>query len=173
MSTLGTVRHDRGAFDTLAELMASDPDGFLEEIAVEHGVSTLEVVKLLPERRRTIASGDHLQDVLNDITEWGDILFIVEAKDIISGMTAPLPKPFEADGYYHFFGTGFGGHLKQGACKHIALVDRTFQKRRAVSVQFFNADGEPIFKVFISRDDEGDLRADQLDRFDQLRASLV
>jgi len=169
--SLGTVRHDRQDLE-LPELMASDPDGFLEEIAVDYGVSTLEVVRHLPEDRRVIAGGDHLEPVLKDIATWGDVLFIVQTNSIVAGMSIPFPDFFQAEGNYHFFGEGFGGHLKDDACTHIAFIERTFQKRRSLSVHFFDGAGEPIFKIFISRDKDGNLKEDQLAHFDRLKSSL-
>lgn len=169
--SLGTVRHDRQGLQ-LPELMASDPDGFLEEIAADYGVSTLDVVRHLPDDRRVIVSGDGLEPVLKDIANWGNVLFIVQTNSIVAGMTVPFPEFFQAEGNYHFFGDGFGGHLKDDACTHIAFIDRMFQKRRSLSVHFFDGTGEPIFKIFVSRDGDGKLNEEQCAHFDKLRSSL-
>lgn len=37
-----------------------------------------------------------------------------------------------------------------------------------MSVQFFNAHGETIFKIYVGRDAQKKLKADQVERFDRL-----
>jgi putative heme iron utilization protein len=44
--------------------------------------------------------------------------------------------------------------------------------RPSRSVQFFNAAGEAMFKVFVRRDEARNLIAEQVEAFDRLRASL-
>ncbi len=45
--------------------------------------------------------------------------------------------------------------------------------RPSRSLQFFNAAGEAMFKVFVRRDKERNLLAEQVERFDALRAQLA
>jgi hypothetical protein len=47
-------------------------------------------------------------------------------------------------------------------CQAIYLVDRLFHGRRSCSVQFFNGEGEVMFKVFVRRDKSRELLADQV-----------
>jgi putative heme iron utilization protein len=42
-----------------------------------------------------------------------------------------------------------------------------------ISVQFFNAEGEAMFKVYVGRDEDRRLRADQVERFLQLQVRLA
>jgi putative heme iron utilization protein len=44
--------------------------------------------------------------------------------------------------------------------------------RESRSIQFFNLDGDAMFKIFVRRDEARNLIADQVARFDTLRASL-
>ncbi len=63
-------------------------------------------------------------------------------------------------------------HLKADNCTHVAFVSRPFMGRPSRSLQFFNGAGEAMFKVFVRRDAERNLLADQVQRFDELRARL-
>jgi putative heme utilization carrier protein HutX len=84
-----------------------------------------------------------------------------------------LPPGAFARGYFNLHGDGpIGGHIKAGNCTHIAFVSRPFMGRPSRSVQFFNAAGEAMFKVFVRRDAERNLLADQVARFDALRKRL-
>jgi putative heme iron utilization protein len=44
--------------------------------------------------------------------------------------------------------------------------------RPSCSLQFFNRAGEPMFKVFVRRDERRNLIAEQVERFDALRERL-
>ncbi|MEM9055673.1 MAG: heme utilization cystosolic carrier protein HutX [Pseudomonadota bacterium] len=145
-------------------------DGFLERLAKEYGMPTLDLVRHLPEGAAKIVSGDLLVEILKDVAEWGAILFITEGKAIISGTSTEMPQVFHKDGYYHFFGTnGFGGHIKDDGCKNIAFIERHFQNRNSRSIHFYDQDGEPMFKIFVSRELSGDMNAEQVERWRNLR----
>lgn len=145
-------------------------DGFLERLAKEYSMSTLDLVRHYPGENVKIVSGDQMLDLLTDIGKWGAVLFITEGNSIITGMSVELPQVFPKDGYYHFFGQGgFGGHIKEDACQHIAFIERHFQKRNSRSIHFYDVDGEPMFKIFISRELSGDMKADQMEHWQKLR----
>ena len=63
-----------------------------------------------------------------------------------------------------------GGHIKAENCKEIAFVARPFMGRESRSLQFFNADGEAMFKIFVARDAARELIPEQVAKFDALRA---
>lgn len=42
-----------------------------------------------------------------------------------------------------------------------------------LSAQFFNADGEAMFKIFVGRDENRRLKADQVERFGMLEAKFA
>ena len=146
-------------------------DGFLEHLAKEYGMTTIEVVGHLPAGSAKIVSGDLMVDILSDVSDWGEILFITEGQNVITGLSSVMPQVFHKDGYYHFFGSnGFGGHIKDDACRHIAFIERQFQGRNSRSIHFYDGDGEPMFKIFVSREMSGEMNESQVDRWRQLGA---
>lgn len=158
---------------TLAEQMAGNPDGVLEHIARAHDVSTFEVVRHLSKDHATIIDGDYLPDILEDISGWGVVMIIVHTDGLVAEVKSALPKANRARGYFNFHGDApFGGRLKEDACTHIAFVDRPFMGRSSASVQFFDAEGTAIFKVFVARDADRALVPEQLDLFTKLRTRL-
>jgi putative heme utilization carrier protein HutX len=154
----------------LAARLALNPDGVLEQIAREYGVSTLEVVRNLPPDHRTIVGADRMEAILADITAWGDIVFIVHTRDIVLECKGPLPPGSFARGYFNLHGESpIGGHIRAESCAHIAFVSRPFMGRPSCSVQFFNGEGEAMFKIFVGRDAARELIPAQVANFEALR----
>ena len=158
----------------LAERLAQSADGILEQIARDYAVSTFEVVCALPAEHRSIVPGARFQDIMGELTAWGEILFIVHTADVVLECAGKIPPGSFARGYYNIHGDSpIGGHLKAENCAHIAFVSRPFMGRASRSLQFFNGAGEAMFKIFVRRDDKRELLPDQVARFDALRAKLA
>lgn len=160
--------------DALAEarrLLAAKPDGVIEAVAREAGVPTEDVLKLLPEGDRIAVSGAEFEAVWRQLTDWGPVLFIVHTPDIVLECEGALPPGSFGRGYFNIHGDSpIGGHIKAASCATIYLVDRMFHGRRSCSVQFFNGEGEAMFKVFVRRDAERQLIPGQLALFERLKA---
>ena len=154
----------------LAEKLAANPDGVLERIAAECGVSTLDVVKALPEDYRTVVSGSLFSEIMADLETWGDVLVIVHTPDIVLECVGPIPPGTIGRGYFNLHGDSpIGGHIRHENCAEIAFVSRPFNGRPSCSIQFFNGQGAAMFKVFVRRDKERNLLPDQVKKFEDLR----
>lgn len=160
-------------FLPLAERLAANPDGVLEDIARTYSVSTLEVVRALPEAHRKIVPGDKLEAILSAVAGWGPILFIVHTADLVLECEGPLPPGSFGRGYFNLHGASpIGGHIRASRCSEIAFVSRPFMGRESRSIQFFNLDGEAMFKIFVRRDEARNLIAAQVALFEALRAAV-
>ena len=158
----------------LAERLQQSADGILEQIARDYAVSTFDVVKALPVAHRTIVAGSKFEEVLRAVTAWGEVLLIVHTPDIVLECAGPIPPGSFGRGYFNLNGDSpIGGHIKADNCTHIAFVSRPFMGRPSRSVQFFNAAGEAMFKIFVRRDKERNLLVSQVERFDALRDRLA
>lgn len=158
----------------LAVRLKENPDGILEQIARDYGVSTLDVVQALPDEHRAIVPGAKFEDVLQALTEWGEVLFIVHTPDIVLECAGKIPPGTVGRGYFNLHGDSpIGGHIKFENCKHIAFVMRPFMGRASRSLQFFNGAGEAMFKIFVRRDKDRNLLSEQVERFDGLRSALA
>ena len=158
----------------LAERLAQNADGILEQIARDYSVSTFEVVRALPADHRTIVAGSLFEKIFAELTGWGEVLFIVHTPDIVLECAGRVPPGSFARGYFNLHGDSpIGGHIKAGNCAHIAFVARSFMGRPSCSLQFFNGAGEAMFKVFVRRDSERNLIAEQVQRFETLRRELA
>jgi putative heme utilization carrier protein HutX len=158
----------------LAERLAVNADGVLEQIARDYAVSTLDVVKALPDEHRTLVGADHFARILEAVGAWGPILFIVHTPDIVLECEGVLPPGTFGSGYFNLHGDSpIGGHIRAENCAAIAFVSRPFMGRTSCSIQFFNAQGEAMFKIFVRRDEARSLIAEQVTAFEALRASFA
>ena len=158
----------------LSERLASDPDGVLERIAAEYKVSTFEVVKALPASHRTLVPGSRFETLMDELRSWGEILFIVHTPDIVLECVGIIPKGTIGRGYFNLHGDSpIGGHIRFENCTDIAFVSRPFMGRESRSIQFFNAGGDAMFKIFVRRDAERKLLPEQVAHFDALQKKLA
>jgi putative heme utilization carrier protein HutX len=155
----------------LAARLASSSEGLLEHIAREYGVSTFEVVRNLPADQRGIAPGEAFADVMENVSTWGEILFLIHNADIVLECTGTLPAGSFGRGYFNIHGDSpSGGHIRADNCKSIAFVARGGSGRPSMSIQFYNAAGDAIFKIFVRRDANRELVPEQVAKFEVLRA---
>jgi heme iron utilization protein len=157
----------------LAAQLKDNPGGVLERTAEEHGVSTLEVVRALPSEYRTLVPGFMFEEVMADLTSWGDVLLIVHTPGIVLECKGSIPPGTFGRGYFNIHGDSpIGGHIKADNCQCIAFVSRPFMGRHSCSIQFFDEVGSAIFKVFVRRDDARELLLDQVAKFENLREKV-
>lgn len=159
---------------SVREALALKPDGVLEIIAAQCSVPLARVFEELPQGAAVKIEGARFAELWQELTQWGDVLFIVHTRDIVLECKGPLPQGTSTQGYFNIHGDSpIGGHIKADRCAAIYFIDRLFHGRRSCSVQFMNGEGEAMFKVFVRRDDKRELIADQLAQFEALRAKMA
>ncbi len=155
--------------DRVRQELSEKPDGALEAVAAAHGLQLQSVVECLPAGMWKRIAGEHFIDVMQDISGWGDITFLVHTKDAIVEFQGPLPGGTSGRGFYNLKGgRGLSGHLRDANCRAIVFLRRPFMGSDTLAVLFFNADGEAMFKIFVGRDESRRLKADQVERFNRL-----
>jgi heme iron utilization protein len=156
------------------EALAAKPDGVIEQIAKDCGVPSQVVLEALPKEQRLFIPANRFEQLWTVLTGWGEVLFIVHTADIVLECNGSLPMGSFGHGYFNIHGdSAIGGHIRAANCRAIYLVDRPFHGRRSCSVQFFNADGEAMFKVFVRRDKARELLVEQLAQFEQLKLTFA
>lgn len=166
--------HASADLDAIRRELAAHPGGILESTAAQHGLPLLKVVELLPRAMWTRVPGDSFVEVMQDLGEWGDVTVIVHTGDIILEVVAPVPPGKLAHGFYNLHGDSpIGGHLRADRCRDIVFLSRPFMGKDSLSIQFFNAEGESMFKVFVGRDQNRALRPEQIQRFERLKSRLT
>jgi putative heme utilization carrier protein HutX len=132
------------------------------------------LVRGVPPRRHDGAAirapGRLFEEIWNDLTRWGEIMFIVHTRDGVFECKGSIPPGTFGRGSFNIHGDSpIGGHLRADRCRFVYFVDRPFFGRRSCSVQFVNEDGGVMFKVFVGRNADRSLKEDQVARFEALR----
>jgi putative heme utilization carrier protein HutX len=157
----------------LQKKISENPGVVFEDAAREHNVPPGAVIAALPAEMRRFAPGSTFVDAMDDIVGWGDVTVIVHTEDGIMEFGGPVPKGQVARGYFNLMGrTGFHGHLRHERWTSIAFVERPFMNRTSCLLIFLKVDGGIMFKIFVGRDDKGELKADQLEKFRALANRL-
>ncbi|PJI42836.1 MAG: heme utilization cystosolic carrier protein HutX [Rhizobium sp.] len=154
--------------------LAEKPDGVVEAIAARADVTPAEILAVLPPGAAVLAPSDRFLPIWQDMAGWGEVLMIVHTEDIVLEVEGALPEGSEGHGWFNIHGDSpIGGHIRKDRCTSIAFVDRGFHGRRSCSVWFMNEDGRAMFKIFVRRDADKALLADQLLRFEALREAMA
>jgi len=165
---------DASVHDAIRKDLSEKPDGVLEAIAEDRKVPLKVVLECLPDGAAEMIDAAHFEEVWSDLTEWGEITFVVHTRDGVFECKGAIPPGSLGRGYFNIHGDSpIGGHIKASRCRSICFVDRPFFGKRSCSLQFISCDGDAMFKVFVGRDKERQLKADQLARFEALRSRLL
>ena len=154
----------------LSEAIQQNAGAPLEQIAQENQVSTLEVVRCLPDAEAVITGSEAFNTIMDHMSSWGKITFITNANDVVLEAKGEIPKGSIAHGYFNMNGPAFGGHIKYDHCLAICFVSRQLFGKDSHSVQFYNRDGDCMFKVYLGRDANRQLLPDQVDKYLELRS---
>jgi putative heme utilization carrier protein HutX len=153
--------------------LAESPDGVVEAIAAKADVAPSEILDVLPDGAAISIPAGHFADLWSELRSWGEILMIVQTPDIVFEVPGRLPEGTEGRGWFNIHGDSpIGGHIRKENCASIVFVDRGFHGRRSCSVWFMNAAGAAMFKIFVRRDEQKELLAEQLAKFEELRGRL-
>ncbi|SIT86813.1 heme utilization cystosolic carrier protein HutX [Pontibaca methylaminivorans] len=159
--------------DAIRAAIAENPTGALEDIAEKAGVTPLAVLDALPEGEVVSLSGELFTEVMEDITRWGEITFIVNTPNIIFEVKAPVGPGEVGHGMFNLHDKAIGGHIHYRKCARIAFVRRRFFSMDTASVQFYAHDGSCMFKIYLGRDGNKALKPDQIAAMDALQARLL
>ncbi len=158
---------------TIQQALSDNPVSALEDIARAAGCTTLEVLEALPQGEVTSLPGSLMPSVLDNIAKWGEITFIVNTGPVILEVKSELGKGKLSDGMYNLNEKPICGHLNTNACKCVAFVRRKLFSMATYSVQFYAEDGSCMFKVYLGRNPDRQIKPEQIVAFDSLEAELI
>ena len=157
--------------NAIHQLMADKPRLRSIEVALKLNCTELQVIQALPpEQEVTMLPAEQAQDLLTEIADWGKVTCIIEVSGFVFEVKAPFPKGKNAYGYYNLShdSEGLQGHLKLNNISEIALLTPTIQGKLSYCVQFFDHQGNSIFKIYLGRDKDGQVIPEQIARFNAL-----
>lgn len=122
-----------------------------------------------------VLAGEQAESLLRELATWGNTTTIVIHGGCVFEFKGPFPEGSIAQGYYNLSGPvpGFHGHLNLDAIAHIAFQDKLHRGRQSYAFNFQDKEGQNIFKVFLGRDEDGELIQEQVDAFKKIQSSLI
>ena len=145
----------------LRNTLAENPGQILEMLAGKHQCSFEEIINCLPEGTVHKTDGGRFVEIMQAVAAWNEaVTFIAHTPDVIAEVTGKLPDGSVGRGFYNFKESepgGIHGHIYYENCAAIYLIERPFMGKRTVSLNFINRSGGAMFKIYVGRDQNGEL----------------
>lgn len=121
-----------------------------------------------------LLGAEHSEALLAALSTWGNTTIIIN-KGCVFEFKGPFPKGAIAQGYYNLEGPipGFHGHINLDAIKHIKFQEKQHRGRQSYAFDFQDKESSSIFKVFLGRDEIGELIPDQVDAYKRIQTTLT
>lgn len=114
----------------------------------------------------------HVLPLLQRLPDLGPMTTIVFNGGCVFEFKGPFPPGSIAGAFYNLEGTrpGFEGHLRLESLARVRFQDRLHRGRPSYAFVFEDEAGQTVFKVFLGRDEQGEIYPDQLAFFEGVRA---
>lgn len=124
--------------------------------------------------KNTLAS-DQAEHLLRAIATWGNTTTIVIHGGCVFEFKGAFPDGSVSEGFYNLDGPipGFHGHIRLEAISHIAFQDKIHRGRQSYAFTFQDKDDKNLFKIFLGRDEHGELIQTQVDEFKRIQKQLT
>ncbi len=158
----------------LKERLAKNPAILLEKLSTATNASAAQLIECLPEEMWTKVSGTYFEEILRQLPSWGKVTTIVHTTDVVMEFSGVFPEGEISHGFYNLnsHGEGLHGHLRYKNCHVIYFVERPFKGMDTKSILFTNEQGDFMFKVFLGRDENRQIKTDQIVLFRELAQKL-
>lgn len=156
--------------ESIKKLLEEKPEITTVEIAKELEVNEYEVLQNINEEYAKAIDSKHFDTIIEDISTWGKILMIKITPSFVIEIKDNMPTGTYGHGYYNFNSeSSISGHLKVDDIDKIIFVSKKHRGMLSHSVVFYNVNGEHIFKIFVTRDENRELIPEQVERFMELK----
>ena len=157
----------------LRQSLEKNPGQVLEMLAAQNQCSFEDVIRCLPEENVRQTEGSRIVEILQAIAAWNEsVTFIAHTPDAIVEVSGKLPNGKVGRGFYNFdhpeTDGGVHGHIYYENCASIYLLERPFMGKATCSLNFINGNGGAMFKIFVGRDEAGELKQHQIEAMRKL-----
>ncbi|WP_419771041.1 MAG: heme utilization cystosolic carrier protein HutX [Candidatus Marinarcus sp.] len=155
----------------IEEILNENPEITTIEIAKMLNTTEYEVLQNIHEDLAKAVDAKKFDEIIEDISTWGKILMIKITPSFVIEIKDNMPTGTYGHGYYNFDSktSSISGHLKVSDIEKIIFVSKTHKGVLSHSVVFYDTNGEHIFKIFVSRDENKELIQDQVTKFKALK----
>jgi putative heme utilization carrier protein HutX len=114
--------------------------------------------------------GELAQPLLEQLCDWGPMTTIILHGGSVFEFKGPFPKGSMAEGFYNLHGStpGLHGHLNLSQVARIRFQTKLHRGRESYAFVFEDTQENVIFKVFLGRDERGELLQTQRENFYRL-----
>jgi len=160
--------------DRVTEYMSNNTKAATVMAARELGVSEKTVLKAIPNQAFEI-SVNHFEQVMQEMSEWGEMTIIVTNGGVIFEVKSSVPKGGFAKGFYnlHEDGNCVGGHLMADKFDSIFFVDRPFMGMESLSIQIYDKNGDAAIKFYLGRGEGRQIKAEQKEKYLNLKKRFM
>ncbi|WP_107810401.1 heme anaerobic degradation radical SAM methyltransferase ChuW/HutW [Neisseria subflava] len=157
----------------LRQLLEKNPGQVLEMLTAQNQCSFEDVIRCLPEENVRQTEGSRIVEILQAVAAWDEsVTFIAHTPDAIVEVSGKLPNGKVGRGFYNFdhpeTDGGVHGHIYYENCASIYLLERPFMGKATCSLNFINRNGGAMFKIFVGRDEAGELKQHQIEAMRKL-----
>lgn len=157
----------------LRQSLEKNPGQVLEMLAAQNQCSFEDVIRCLPEENVRQTEGSRIIEILQAVAAWDEsVTFIAHTPDAIVEVSGKLPNGKVGRGFYNFdhpeTDGGVHGHIYYENCASIYLLERPFMGKATCSLNFINRNGGAMFKIFVGRDEAGELKQHQIEAMRKL-----
>ncbi len=141
------------------ERVEKNPSLMLGNLARELGIPEGAAVQALPNEMRQAAPASDFAAIWDEMAGWEKVTFIAQNAGIILEYGGRLPRGAFGHGMFNLHEPDhpLGGHILFERIGAVFLVSKPFFKLESHSVQFFTAQGEQAFGVYVGRDEKRQL----------------
>ena len=120
-------------------------------------------------------AGSQAEALMRELATWSNTTTIILHGGCVFEFKGPFPEGSIAEGFYNLDGPvpGFHGHINLKAIDYIGFQERAHRGRESYAFTFQDKEDQNIFKVFLGRDSDGQLLAEQVKAFQQIKTSQL
>jgi putative heme utilization carrier protein HutX len=164
----------KGIKEKVMEMVSKNPSQSTGAMAKELEISEMDVIRNLPEDMVKEVSKDRFDEIIAEVSTWGVLTVIVQNESTILEVKAPFPVGTYGHGFYNLQSkdTPVGGHIRTDDLSAVFFVSKPFMGLESYSIQFFNNNGNAMFKLYLGRDENRRIIQEHMERFIKLKNKL-
>lgn len=145
-------------------------------VARDLGIPERDIFKALPEEECTELDIKKLPEIMTELGKCGLVLLIAKSGGAVLEVESDLSKQSESRGYYNIMGNIAHMHIMLDGMDTVFAVHREpeSQKPMVYSIQFFDTEGKPALKIFLTQDKEKKAyRENDIITFNRIKESFI
>ncbi|MCM2679596.1 heme utilization cystosolic carrier protein HutX [Echinimonas agarilytica] len=113
----------------------------------------------------------YVSPLLEELPTWGKTTTIVIHLGSVFEFKGHFPSGSYSHGYFNLSsgGEGFEGHIRTSNIASVGFQDKPHRGVQSLALLFNDKNGDNVFKVFVGREENGELIQTQVLRFRQLQ----